>query len=55
MIRTIIALLALALMLAACGDPTGWAGRDVDGSAVCPAGQHVIAYGPSGIPACAAN
>jgi hypothetical protein len=55
MIRTSIALLALALMLAACGDPTGWATRDVDGSAVCPQGQHVVSYGPSGIPACAAN
>lgn len=52
----VILLILLGSLLAACDEePTGWAGRGLDGRAECPSGQHVIAYGPSGIPACAAD
>jgi hypothetical protein len=51
----VILLILLGSLLAACEEPDGWASRGIDGSAECPAGQHVISYGPSGIPACAQN
>jgi hypothetical protein len=51
----VILLIPLGSLLAACEEPDGWASRGVMGEATCQQGQHVIAYGPSGIPACAAN
>jgi len=50
-----IILIVMGSLLAACEEPSGWADRGVMGEATCPQGQHVISYGPSGIPACANN
>ena len=49
----VILMIVLGSLLSACEKQAGWADRGVMGEATCPGGQHVIAYGPSGIPACA--
>ena len=49
----VILMILLGSLLSACEKQAGWADRGVMGEATCPGGQHVIAYGPSGIPACA--
>ncbi|MCU0503162.1 MAG: hypothetical protein MUC51_15620 [Anaerolineae bacterium] len=43
----------LALTLTACdGEVQGYPGRGAMGEAVCPAGQHVDAYGTHGVAVC---
>lgn len=47
------AMLIALLLLSACeGDVQGYPGRGAMGEAVCPAGQHVDAYGTHGVAVC---